>query len=76
MSFILHLPTSSTKEKEDFGLLLVIDEYTLHASNVLKLSFISSVLDYLVPRCKSGRFYFASCTLQIAYGIFLEMPYC
>ena len=26
--------TSSTKEEEDFGVLLIMDEYTLHASNV------------------------------------------
>jgi hypothetical protein len=45
--------TSSTKEEEDFthfSVLLVMDKYTLHASNILKLNFISSVPDYLVPR--------------------------
>ena len=62
--------TSSTKEEEDFRVLLVMDEYTLHASNVLKLSFISSVPNYPVLRGNSGRFYFASGALQIAYGIF------
>jgi hypothetical protein len=35
--------TSSTKEEEDFRVLLVMDEYTLLASNVLLLSFISKV---------------------------------
>jgi hypothetical protein len=33
--------TSSTKEKEDFRLQLVIDGYALHASNVLKPSLIT-----------------------------------
>jgi hypothetical protein len=66
--------TSSTKEEEDFRVLL-IDKYTLHASNILKLSFISSVSYYLIPRVSSGGFYFASGTLQIAYGILAEMPY-
>ena len=42
--------TSSTKKEEDFRVLLVMDEYTLHASNILKLSFISSVPYYPIPR--------------------------
>jgi hypothetical protein len=49
-NFIYSTPTSSTMKEEDFRVLLVTDENTLHASNVLKLSFISSVLDYPVPR--------------------------
>jgi hypothetical protein len=66
--------TSSTRA-EDFRVLLVMDEYTLHASNILKLSFISSVLVYLVSRGNSGQFYFACGTLRIAYGIFLKNPF-
>ena len=46
--------TSSTMKEEDFRLLLVMDEYTLHASNVLKLTFIASVPDYPTMRDKSG----------------------
>jgi hypothetical protein len=67
--------TSSTKEEEDFRVLLVMDEHTLHASNILKLSFISSVPYYPVTRVGSGGFYLASGILQTAYGIFSEMPY-
>jgi hypothetical protein len=37
-------------KEEDFRVLLVMDEYTLHALNFVKLNFISSVPDYLVPR--------------------------
>jgi hypothetical protein len=37
-------------KEEDFRVLLVIDEYTLHASNILKLSFISNFPDNPVPR--------------------------
>ena len=48
--------TSSTKEEEDFRVLLVMDEYTLHASNVLKLGFISGVPNYPVPRGNLGCF--------------------
>jgi hypothetical protein len=60
-------------KEEDFRVLLVMDEHTLHASNILKSSFISSVPDYPVPRDNSGYFYFTSDTLLIAYGIYLEM---
>jgi hypothetical protein len=42
--------TSSTKEEEDYRVLLVIDEYTLHDSNILKLSFMLSVPYYPVSR--------------------------
>jgi hypothetical protein len=41
-NIIYSTSTSTTKEKEDFRLPLVIDEYSAHASNVLKLSFILS----------------------------------
>jgi hypothetical protein len=37
-------------KEEDFRVLLVMDDYTLHASNVLKFGFILSVPDYPVPR--------------------------
>jgi hypothetical protein len=52
-----------------------MDKYTLQASNILKLSFIASVLDYPVPRGNLGRFYFASGASRKAYEIFLKMPY-
>jgi hypothetical protein len=67
--------TSCKMKEEDFRVLLVMDEYTQHASNILKLSFISSVLDYPVSRGNSGRFYLASGTSHIAYGLFLKMPF-
>jgi hypothetical protein len=69
------MATSSSKDKEDFGVMLIMDEFTLHASNVLVLGFISIDPNYLIPNGNLGGFYFLSCTLPIAYRFCLEMPY-
>jgi hypothetical protein len=61
--FIYSTSTSSTKEEEDFIVQLAIDEYTRHVSNDLKLSFITSVLDYPIPWGNLGCFYFVSSIL-------------
>jgi ketopantoate hydroxymethyltransferase len=53
---IYYASISSTKEEEDLRVLLVVDEYTQHASNILKLSFISHVLDNPISRGNSGCF--------------------
>ena len=58
--------TSSTKEEEDFRVLLVMDEYTLHASNVSKLSFNSSAPNYPVPRGNLGHLF---CVWHLKNGI-------
>jgi hypothetical protein len=71
---VIYFTSTSTKEEEDFRVLLVLDEYSLHASNILKFSFISSVPDYHILRSNLRRFYFASGTLWIAYEIFSVMP--
>jgi hypothetical protein len=75
---------STSTKKKDFRVVLVIDEYTLHASNAIKFSFISSVTYCLFSRGKLGGYYFASAILQIAYRIFfgdalqepLQRPLC
>jgi hypothetical protein len=64
--------TSSTKREEDFRVLLVMDEYTFHVSNVLKLGFISNVPYCPIPRGNLGGFYFVSGTVLIEYGVFFK----
>jgi hypothetical protein len=51
---VIYSTSASTKEEEDIRVLLVRDEYTLHASNIVQLSFISSVQYFPISRGNSG----------------------
>jgi hypothetical protein len=50
-----------------------MDGYTLHASNVLKLSFISSVPDNPIPRAISRQFFYFWYLTKSTWN-FSEMP--